>query len=328
VTLLSVDHLHVILGGHPVVQDVSFSIEPEEVLALLGPSGCGKTTTLRTIAGLQPCVQGTVTLDGANLEGVPPERREVGLVFQDGAVFPHLSVRRNLAFGLVRGTPNSGDRIDELLELLGLRGLADRMPHELSGGQKQRVALGRALAPRPRLLLLDEPFASLDAALKVDLRTELFALLRELGTAALLVTHDQDEALEVADRVGVMRQGRLEQWAPPEQILQSPNTSFVAEFVGGAALVPIEIRSGRVRIGNATRETAFGDGAALAVLRPDDLAITDRGWAGTVVGRRVRGGRRLTRVRLLELGAEVDIPGEHAGEVIVAPVTELRIVRP
>lgn len=326
-SLLSVDNLRVALGGRAVVQDVSFSIEPQEVVALLGPSGCGKTTTLRTIAGLQAADQGTVTLDGRSLRGVPPERRGVGLVFQDGAVFPHLTVRRNLAFGLAAGTPDVSERIDELIDLLGLRGLAERMPHQLSGGQRQRVALGRALAPRPRLLLLDEPFASLDAALKVGLRAELFALLRELGTAALLVTHDQDEALEVADRIGVMREGRLEQLATPEHILGAPGTPFVAEFVGGASLVPIEVRNGRVNVGTAERDVAFEDGTALAVLRPDDLAIADRGWAGIVVGRRVRGARRLSRVRLRDSGLEVDVPGDHDGEVIVAPVTELRIVR-
>jgi len=326
-SLLSVENLRVVLGGRAVVQDVSFSIAPREVLALLGPSGCGKTTTLRAIAGLQAADRGGIMLDGRSLRGVPTERRGVGLVFQDGAVFPHLSVRRNLAFGLPRGISDAGARIDELLRLLGLLGLADRMPHQLSGGQRQRVALGRALAPQPRLLLLDEPFASLDAALKVGLRAELFALLRELGIAALLVTHDQDEALEVADRIGVMREGSLEQLAPPTQILNNPATPFVARFVGGAALVPIEIRDGRVQVGTAERSVAADDGQAFAVIRPDDVGLADRGWSGTVVGRRVRGARRLSRVRLQESGIEVDVPGDHDGEVIVAPVTELRVLR-
>lgn len=315
-SLLSVDSLRIRLGGQPVVDGVSFHIGDGEVLALLGPSGCGKTTTLRAIAGLQVADEGSIRLDGDELSGaghVPPERRGVGLVFQDGAVFPHRSVRQNLAFGL-RSDPDG--RVDELVELLGLSGLQDRMPHQLSGGQRQRVALGRALAPRPRLLLLDEPFASLDAALKASLRADLFGLLRKLGMAALLVTHDQDEALELADRVAVMHAGQLEQVAAPRTLLDAPANAFVAEFVGGASLLPVAVADGRVRVLGREFATSRADGPARAVLQADRLGWGAGGAAGELVGRRMRGGRLLSRVRLAG-GVDADVPGPP-GESVVA----------
>ena len=327
-TLLRIDDLRVDLGGRPVVRGISLQIEPSEVLALLGPSGCGKTTTLRTIAGLQRATAGSIQLADRPLSGaqhVPPEARGIGLVFQDGAVFPHLSVRRNLAFGLPRAGAETERRVEELVELLALQGLTERLPHQLSGGQRQRVALGRALAPRPQLLLLDEPFASLDAALKVSLRGELFALLRRVGTSALLVTHDQDEALEVADRVAVMREGLIEQLATPSKLLDQPATAFVAEFVSGASLVPVDVQGGCVTVGEPI-PVQRADGPAFAVLRADDLAIAPTGWSGEVIGRRVRGGRTLSRVRLSETGAVVEVPGDLRGDVTVAPRSGLLLL--
>lgn len=317
-SLLAVDGLTVRFGGRAVVDGVDLHIEEGEVLALLGPSGCGKSTSLRAIAGLQRADEGRIVLEGRSLSApfVPPERRGVGLVFQDGAVFPHLSVRRNLGFGL-QGLPKPErtQRVGELLALLGLDGLGDRMPHQLSGGQRQRVALGRALGPRPRLLLLDEPFASLDAALKVSLREDLFALLRSLRTTALLVTHDQDEALEVADRVAVMHEGRVEQVGTAEAILERPATPFVAGFVGGGALVPVTVEGGCVVWGSQRVPCGRPDGDASLVVRADDLSVGE-GWSATATGSRVRGARRATRVTL-DGGVAVDVVGVHEGAVSV-----------
>ena len=314
-TLLKVERLTVRLGGRAVVDGVELSLAEGEVLALLGPSGCGKSTTLRALAGLQRPDEGGVMLAGTSLTDpyVPPERRGVGLVFQDGAVFPHLSVVANLGYGLQSLDRTARDaRVAEMVSLLGLDGLDARMPHQLSGGQRQRVALGRALAPRPRLLLLDEPFASLDASLKISLRADLFGLLRSLGITVLLVTHDQDEALEVADRVAVMHEGRLEQVDVPEVLLDRPATPFVASFVGGGALVPVDVADGKFMWGEQSVACARPDGAAVIVVRSDDL-IRGPGRRGAVVGGRVRGARRTTRVQLEGSDVIVEVPGAFTG---------------
>jgi len=226
-------------GPVVAVDDLSLVVEKGEVLALLGPSGCGKTTVLRLTAGLEQPDAGQVVISGQNVTQRPPEARGVGLVFQSYALFPHLSVAANVAYGLrfKRGVNRKG-RVQELLKLVGLAGYERRKPHQLSAGQQQRVALARALAPEPRILLLDEPLSALDAALRKDLRAELRALLKRLGMTALYVTHDQEEALALADRVAVMRDGRLEQVAPPEKLYARPQTPFVATFLGRANLWP------------------------------------------------------------------------------------------
>ena len=209
---LRCDGLSKAFGDAAAVDDASFHVTAGTVLALLGPSGCGKTTTLRLIAGLDRPDAGTIVLGGSEVQGpdvsVPPERRRVGLVFQDYALFPHLDVRANVGFGLSRRNGRAA-RVAETLELVGLSALASRMPHELSGGQQQRVALARALAPNPRVVLLDEPFSNLDAALRNDLRNDVRRVLRESGTTAVFVTHDQEEALSLADQVAVMIDGRV-----------------------------------------------------------------------------------------------------------------------
>lgn len=223
-------------GSVVAVDTLDLEVAEGEILALLGPSGCGKTTALRMVAGFDDPDSGSIEIGGALVAdargSVPPERRKVGMVFQDGALFPHLSVAQNVAFGLRNG--NRDQRVRDALKLVGLDESAARMPHQLSGGQQQRVALARALAPQPELILLDEPFSSLDAALRGRLRTDVQLILEQAGVTALLVTHDQEEALSMADRVAVMWQGRILQIARPDELYLRPVSRRVAEFVGDA----------------------------------------------------------------------------------------------
>lgn len=228
-------------GRPPVValDGVDLDVADGSLVAVLGPSGCGKTTLLRVLAGLEPAGGGTVTVGGRQLEGdgarVPPEQRRIGLVPQEGALFPHLDVAGNVGFGLFRlDRAARARRVDEMLELVGLAGMGDRGPDELSGGQQQRVALARALAPAPAAVLLDEPFSALDTTLRVALRDEVGATLRAAGTTALLVTHDQAEALQMADSVAVMRDGRIVQVGTPTDLYRRPRDRWVAGFVGDA----------------------------------------------------------------------------------------------
>lgn len=229
-------------GDNAVLAEVNLDLAKGQVTALCGPSGCGKSTLLRVLAGLHRPSAGTVTLDGRTLTGpstwVEPERRGIGLVFQDGALFAHLNVAQNIGFGLPRGERRAGPRIDELLELAGLTVLRHRFPHELSGGQRQRVAIARALAPRPAALLLDEPFANLDAVSRRSLRQEMVALLRSMATTVVFVTHDREEAWSVASSIAVMNRGRIEQHDSPEQTYVAPRTEFVARFLGDLVAVP------------------------------------------------------------------------------------------
>jgi iron(III) transport system ATP-binding protein len=228
-------------GESLVLAGVDVDVEAGAALALLGPSGCGKTTLLRIIAGLERPDAGTVTVGDQLLTSpdvfVAPERRRVGMVFQDWALFPHLSVARNVGFGLPRSERKVSPRIDEALELVGLAGMGDRMPSTLSGGQQQRVALARAIAPRPSVLLLDEPFSNLDASLRAHVRTEIHQLLVGLGITTVFVTHDQDEAFVLGDRVAVLAEGRVVQVGPPAELYQRPATRWLAGFVGDANLV-------------------------------------------------------------------------------------------
>jgi ABC-type Fe3+/spermidine/putrescine transport system ATPase subunit len=252
-------------GATLAVDDLTLSIGAGEFFALLGPSGCGKTTAMRMIAGFETPDTGRVVLDGNDMAGMPPERRPVNLVFQSYAVFPHLTVARNVAYGLeVTGTPKSeiAPRVAEALHLVKLGERGDAMPAQLSGGQQQRVALARALVKRPKLLLLDEPLSALDRKLRNEMQGELKRLQREVGITFLLVTHDQDEAMSMADRIAVMRAGRLEQIGSPADLYARPATRFVADFFGeasfladGTALRPERIRlapGGEARIASAT----------------------------------------------------------------------------
>ncbi len=232
---LAVSGLTKRFGRVTAVADLSFALADGELLTLLGPSGCGKTTTLRLIAGFEHPTAGDVLIDGRSIVSLPPERRHIGFVFQNYALFPHMSVGKNIAYGLrfQRGVDHK-KRVNELLTLMHLEKLAHRRPGELSGGEKQRVALARAIAPNPRILLLDEPLSALDAKLRQELRQELRRVQRSLHLTTLYVTHDQEEGLTISDRIGVMHAGRIEQLAPPMQVYEHPQTAFVASFIGQA----------------------------------------------------------------------------------------------
>ncbi len=244
--LLTLENLACGYHQQAVVKDLSLELATGEIACLLGPSGCGKTTTLRAIAGLEPVSGGSIHIQGRQVSSRsrqrPPEQRGLGMVFQEHALFPHLTVADNVAFGL-RKQPRAQQRqrVSECLDRVRLAGMEDRYPHELSGGQQQRVALARALAPRPALLLLDEPFASLDLDLRRALARELGDILRQENVTTLLVTHDQEEAFALADRVGVMHQGRLEQWDSPYNIYHAPTNRFVAEFAGYGSFLRGEV---------------------------------------------------------------------------------------
>lgn len=231
----------------PAVREASLAVPAGSTIALLGPSGCGKTSLLRAIAGLERPTTGTIAIGHEILSGpgtwTPPQRRQVGMVFQDGALFPHLNVADNIAFGLrspgmSMSASDRAARVADLLALVDLTGAGDRLPETLSGGQQQRVALARSLAPRPRVLLLDEPFSALDAALRVQVRSEVGRILREIGVTTVFVTHDQDEAFVLGDRVAVMRGGRIAQVGTPDELYRTPATPWVAGFVGEANFVP------------------------------------------------------------------------------------------
>lgn len=316
-----------------VLENFSLEVRKGEFVALLGASGCGKTTTLRLIAGFDRPDSGSIDIAGRRVAGpgtfVPPERRRVGMVFQEYALFPHLTVAGNAGYGL-RRAPDRERRVRETLELVGLDGLGERMPHELSGGQQQRVALARALAPQPDVILLDEPFSNLDAALRVRLRTEVRAILQQAGATTIFVTHDQAEALSLADRVAVMEGGRVIQVASPEVLYRLPATREIAEFVGEANFIPGE--AGGDRASCALGEIPLplcrpAHGPVDVMLRPEWLEARPSPEGKAVVIRRlyfghdqlmeVRTGGGLTlQVRLgphdaFEPGERVDLVVTH-----------------
>jgi len=272
------------IDHHAIVNQVSLEIGDGELLVLLGPSGSGKSTILRMIAGLTPCDHGRVILHGRDVTELSPQRRGVGIVFQNYALFRHMTVAENIEFALkIRGVKKDERRRrrEELLELVDLAGLGGRMPGQLSGGQQQRVALARALAHRPEVLLLDEPFGALDAKIRVDLRRAVHRIQREMGVAAIFVTHDQEEAFEVADRIGVLHAGRLLEVGPPHELYARPRTEFVARFLGAANLIvginePLGVRIGPCLFPLKTRGTEREDAGRVQVLfRPEDVAVKD-----------------------------------------------------
>jgi putative spermidine/putrescine transport system ATP-binding protein len=282
--LLSIRNLVVDFGGGtPAVANVSLDVAEGEIVALLGPSGCGKTTTMRAIAGLVQVTAGQITLAGRDITHVPANTRGVGLVFQSYALFPHLSVADNIAFGLQvrRVAPDVlRDRVRAMVAMAGLGGLEARLPKELSGGQQQRVALARAVATEPNLLLLDEPLSNLDARLRLDMRAELARIQRTSGVTMLHVTHDQTEALALANRIAVMSLGRIEQIGPPEEIWSKPRTAFVARFMGFETV--LLVRAGQIGSDVGTLgPIAARDGACLA-WRPQSVVIGNGPFEGVV----------------------------------------------
>ncbi len=289
-------------AGVTAVNDASLEVESGTLLALLGPSGCGKTTLLRLIAGLERPHEGTVEVAGRTVASdsvhLPPERRQVGLVFQEYALFPHLSVEDNVGFGLTRGS-DPETRVRDLLGQVGLDGLGSRMPHELSGGQQQRVALARALAPGPRLIMLDEPFSNLDPSLRVGVRSEVRRVLRAANATAIIVTHDQEEALSLADEVAVMMDGQILQQAPPAALYRRPASRRVAEFVGDINV--IDGRAiGRAVVCDLGTISVVDDlyGPADVLIRPEALQLSeDQGGQAIQVGRSFYGHDQMINLR-------------------------------
>ena len=290
-------------GGVPAVAGVDLSLPRGGFLALLGASGCGKTTLLRLIAGFEQPDAGSIAVGGRLVFGpgvnLPPERRRVGMVFQDYALFPHLTVAENVAFGLPRGAGREA-RVREMLTLVGLAGLERRLPHALSGGQQQRVALARALAPEPDLILLDEPFSSLDAALRTRVRAEVRQILVAAGATAIFVTHDQEEALSLADEVAVMAEGRIIQRATPEELYHQPASLAVAAFIGDANILAGEAHGGVVTyaLGRFAAGGA-GSGPVVVLLRPEGIRLhPDPAGPAQVVQREFFGHDQLVMVEL------------------------------
>jgi spermidine/putrescine transport system ATP-binding protein len=286
--VVSAQHLCKRYGAFVAVHDVSLEIARGEFFSMLGPSGCGKTTMLRMIAGFEQATSGTLRIDGIDVSGVPPYRRPVNTVFQNYALFPHLTVFDNVAFGPRIRQVEKGDldrRVREMLEIVRLGDLADRKPNQLSGGQRQRVALARALVNHPSALLLDEPLSALDVELRRKMQLELKRIQRDVGVTFVFVTHDQEEALTMSDRIAVMRGGRLEQVGSPEQIYDAPETAFVARFIGNANLIPVVVEQtsgerARLRLpGGRAGEApvngrSFAAGAeAVLMVRPERLEL-------------------------------------------------------
>jgi len=308
----------------PVVDDLSFVLEAGEIGCLLGSSGCGKTTVLRAIAGFQAIESGSIELTGKLLSGVnhhlAPEKRQVGMVFQDYALFPHLSVRDNITFGLHKMPAKAREQVcEELLDLVKLAGMGHRYPHELSGGQQQRVALARALAPSPALLLLDEPLSSLDAELRRGLALEVRDILKERGMSAIMVTHDQEEAFAFADKIGVLHKGGLEQWDVPFNLYHEPKTRYVANFIGQGVFLP-----GFVREAN-TIETELGllqshkhypwpsNTVVEILLRPDDIVESSDSPYQAQIVRKLFAGTSTLYTLALPTGSHIEaaLPSHH-----------------
>ncbi len=280
-TFLTISHLEKSFGPNRVVKDFNLEVEKGEFISLLGPSGCGKTTVLRMVAGFETPTSGLITIDGADVLRLKPNRRNIGMVFQSYALFPNLTVAQNVGFGLkVAGAPRASiaPRVAEMLELIGLPSLGDRYPYQLSGGQQQRVALARALAPSPQVLLLDEPLSALDAKVRVSLRNEIRAIQKDLGITTIFVTHDQEEALSMSDRVVVMHQGIADQVGSPFEIYNRPTTRFVANFVGTLNTIEAEVldpATGHLRAGGTefTLGREVAPGHVTLGLRPEMVRL-------------------------------------------------------
>jgi len=323
--LITLDGVTKRYGSVVAVDHLSCEIEAGEFFALLGPSGCGKTTLMRLIAGFEMPDEGRILIDGQDMAQVPPHQRPVNMMFQSYALFPHMNVEKNIAFGLVQAGLSADKiraRVDEMLQLVQLKGFENRKPDQLSGGQRQRVALVRALARRPKLVLLDEPLGALDRKLREETQFELMRVQRELGTGFVLVTHDQDEAMVMAQRIAVMRAGRIEQMGTPRTIYEEPATRFVAGFIGDVNLLEGEVVANgdglitlRLSGGDEVKAAgvaAMGTKAALAV-RPEHMQLGAQGLVARVLDSAYRGDMQMIRLqrtngdvlRLARFGAEV-----------------------
>jgi ABC-type Fe3+/spermidine/putrescine transport system ATPase subunit len=329
-------------GAREVLRSISLDIAAGEFLTLLGESGSGKTTLLRLIAGFEQPTAGEIRMDGERLDTLPPYKRRVNTVFQHYALFPHLNVRDNVAYGLrVKGTPKNeiGGRVEEALRMVKMSEYADARPSKLSGGQQQRVALARALVNRPQLLLLDEPLSALDANLRKEMQSELKALQREVGITFLFVTHDQEEAMALSDRIALLRDGALEQVASPREIYACPATAYTSQFIGQTNLLRGEIRGGVATCGALRWRTSGSDGAALFSLRPEAISLAADGAAPPdgvrfrgVIRQQIYGGssellevdcgnNQVLRVRIPAYGP---LSGEHEFVFSAADVIRVR----
>jgi len=333
---LNVSQLSVRYAGQQpaAVDGVSFGLRAGDIGVLIGPSGCGKTTLLRAVAGLERASSGSITLQGETVSDgqhhMPAEQRRIGMVFQDYALFPHLDIARNVGFGIAKLSRSEREkRVAEVLKLVGLDGMQDRHPHELSGGQQQRVALARALAPRPRLLLLDEPFSNLDVDLRERLAHEVRAILKAAGATALFVTHDQLEAFAIGDVIGVMHQGHLHQWDDAYALYHRPATRFVAEFIGHGVFAPAQIRlvgnevSVQTPLGalhdveECPLPSAYESGLCDVLLRADDIVHDDLAPAkAQIIRKAFRGSEFLYTLRLASGETLMThVPSHHNHEV-------------
>jgi iron(III) transport system ATP-binding protein len=292
---------------NPAVHSLDLELESEHILALVGPSGCGKTTVLRTIAGFERIDEGSIHLAGelvsSTTSSTPPEKRGIGVVFQDYALFPHLTTKENVAFGLPRRkSKENRAQVESMLNLVGLDLRAERFPHELSGGERQRVALARALLPRPILILLDEPFSNLDADLRLKMREDVRVILKATHATAIFVTHDQEEALYMGDRLAVMNKGLIEQVGTPEEIYHQPATRFVAEFMGNTDFLPgtVAAKGLNTEIGTLKQSVTKPVGTEVEIaMRADDVQFEPKaGSKSIILARHFRGGHNLYRLRL------------------------------
>jgi putative spermidine/putrescine transport system ATP-binding protein len=289
---LRIDRVSRAFGEHVALRDLELTIKGGEFVALLGPSGCGKSTALNCLAGLLPLTGGQILMDGRRLDTLPPERRGFGMVFQNYALFPHLSVRRNVAFGLVmRKIPRAErePRVDEALRLVQLTDHAAKFPAQLSGGQQQRVAIARAIVLEPRLVLMDEPLSNLDASLRLEMRSEIRRLHQTLGLTTVYVTHDQEEALALADRLVVLRDGVVQQIGSPEEVYAHPVNRYVAAFMGYRNVLPVEVTTPDTVTGNGftlagVNRDRLPAGAAVAAFRPTDVTVAAAEGENTLLG--------------------------------------------
>jgi iron(III) transport system ATP-binding protein len=308
--MLDLQQVAVAYAGHTVVKDISLSLAQGQIGCLVGPSGCGKTTLLRAIAGFEPVTAGSIRLQQQAVSSetvqLAPEQRHVGMVFQDFALFPHLSVADNISFGLLKTSKAlKAAKVKQLLQLVGLPDLGQRYIHQLSGGQQQRVALARALAPEPKVLLLDEPFSSLDTELREGLAREIRQILQQLHITAVMVTHDQNEAFAMADMIGVMEHGRLQQWATPYELYHKPQNRFVADFIGRGVLLPgtmLDSQQVQTSLGLFRQRYAStvqpGDKVDV-LIRPDDIVHDDSsGITAQVTDKAFRGSHIMYQLKL------------------------------
>ena len=322
-SLLRLDGVDIALNGRSIVNNISFRVRSGQIACLLGPSGCGKTTVLRAIAGFQAIAAGRIQLDGDCVNDqrrtLPPEARRIGMVFQDFALFPHLNLADNIGFG-IRGMPRRErrERVARLLELVDLRGYERRYPHEISGGQQQRIALARALAPRPRLLLMDEPFSGMDSDLRESLARDVRAILRREGVSAILVTHDQFEAFAMSDEIGVLRDGELVQWDTGYNLYHRPANRFVAGFIGQGVLLggriqgPGEIDTPLGVIKGHLPDDCHADCPVEVLIRPDDIQHDDHSpMTAKVLERAFRGAEFLYTLELADGSRVLSLVPSH-----------------